>query len=125
MQKRPSTTLTIVSRVQDMLKHVSHWLVVTLLATASVQAQQQTITIGMVNNPDMLELKKLSTKFTEENPDIKLDWVILEENMLRQRITTDLTFGSGLLDLVFIGLYDAPIFAKRGYLRPIGELPAD
>src|SRR5271156_1655773 len=79
----------------------------------------------MVNNPDMLELKKLSTKFTEENPDIKLDWVILEENMLRQRITTDLTFGSGLLDLVFIGLYDAPIFAKRGYLRPIGELPAD
>jgi sorbitol/mannitol transport system substrate-binding protein len=79
----------------------------------------------MVNNPDMLELKKLSARFTEENPDIKLDWVILEENILRQRVTTDLAFGSGLFDLGFIGLYDAPIFAKQGYLRPIGELPAD
>jgi TRAP-type mannitol/chloroaromatic compound transport system permease large subunit len=37
-----------------MLKHVSHLLVVTLLATASVQAQAKTITIGMVNNPNML-----------------------------------------------------------------------
>jgi sorbitol/mannitol transport system substrate-binding protein len=44
---------------------------------------------------------------------------------LRQRVTTDVAQGSGQFDLVFIGLYDTPIFAKRGWLRPFENLPAD
>jgi sorbitol/mannitol transport system substrate-binding protein len=91
----------------------------------STVAQQTSVTIAAVNNPDMLELKKLSSKFLEQNPNISLNWVILEENILRQRITTDISTGSGQSDLVFLGLYEAPIFAKHGWLRPIGELPAD
>lgn len=62
---------------------------------------------------------------SSRKPDIKLDWVFLEENDLRQRVTTDLSFGSGQFDLVCIGLYDAPIFAKQGHLLPIENLPAD
>jgi sorbitol/mannitol transport system substrate-binding protein len=89
------------------------------------QAQQASVTIAAVNNPDMLELKKLSAKFLEQNPNISLNWVIVEENILRQRVTTDVSTGSGQFDLVFLGLYEAPIFAKRGWLQPIGELPAD
>jgi sorbitol/mannitol transport system substrate-binding protein len=90
-----------------------------------VQAQQTSVTIAAVNNPDMLELKKLSAKFLEQNPNISLNWVIVEENILRQRVTTDVSTGSGQFDLVFLGLYEAPIFAKRGWLQPIGALPAD
>ena len=41
----------------------------------------------------MLELKKLSAKFEEKNPDITLKWVIVEENILRQRVTTDVSTG--------------------------------
>ena len=88
-------------------------------------AEQKTVTICTVNNPDMIELKKLSPKFEEKNPDIKLNWVILEENVARQRITTDVSTGSGQFDIVFIGLYETPIFAKRGWLRPMENLPAD
>jgi sorbitol/mannitol transport system substrate-binding protein len=40
----------------------------------------------------------------------------MEENILRQRVTTDVSTGSGQFDLVFIGLYETPIFAKRGWL---------
>lgn len=90
-----------------------------------IQAQQTSVTIAAVNNPDMLELKKLSAKFLEQNPNISLNWVIVEENVLRQRVTTDVSTGSGQFDLVFLGLYEAPIFAKRGWLQPIGELSAD
>jgi sorbitol/mannitol transport system substrate-binding protein len=101
-------------------------LVFSLLFGAIVaQAQQTSVTIAAVNNPDMLELKKLSAKFLEQNPNISLNWVIVEENILRQRVTTDVSTGSGQFDLVFLGLYEAPIFAKRGWLQPIGELPAD
>ena len=96
-----------------------------LLTGVSVLAQQKTVTIATVNNPDMIELKKLSPKFEEKNPDIKLNWVIVEENVLRQRVTTDVSTGSGQFDIVFIGLYETPIFAKRGWLRPMGNLPSD
>jgi polyol transport system substrate-binding protein len=91
----------------------------------SALAQQKTVTIATVNNPDMIELKKLSPKFEEKNPDIKLNWVITEENTIRQRITTDVSTGSGQFDIVQIGLYETPIFAKRGWLRPMENLPAD
>ncbi len=96
-----------------------------LLFGAIAYAQQKEVTIATVNNPDMIELKRLSSKFTEKNPDIKLNWVIVEENVLRQRVTTDVSQGSGQFDIIFIGLYETPIFAKRGWLRPFENLPAE
>ena len=107
------------------MKHYLSALLLSLLLGAAAPAQQTSVTIAAVNNPDMLELKKLSSKFLEQNPNISLNWVIVEENILRQRVTTDVSTGSGQFDLVFLGLYEAPIFAKRGWLQPIGELPAD
>src|ERR1700722_4197137 len=94
------------------------------LSTAvSALAQQKTVTIAVVNNPDMIRLKRLASKFEENNPDIKLNWVVVEENVLRQRVTTDVSQGSGQFDLVYLGLYEAPIFAKRGWLKPIENVP--
>jgi len=96
-----------------------------LFGAVVVRAQQTSVTIAAVNNPDMLELKKLSAKFLEQHPEISLNWVIVEENILRQRVTTDVSTGSGQFDLVFIGLYEAPIFAKRKWLQPIGEVSSE
>jgi sorbitol/mannitol transport system substrate-binding protein len=98
---------------------------VILFTGFSALAQQKTITIATVNNPAMIELKKLSPKFEAENPDIKLNWVVVEENILRQRVTTDISTGSGQFDLVFIGLYETPIFAKRGWLKEMVNIPSD
>ena len=92
--------------------------------TGAAQAASSTVTIAAVNNPAMIELKKLSKGFEEKNPDIKLKWVVVEENVLRQRVTTDVATGSGQFDLVFLGLYEAPIFAKRGWLREFKDIPA-
>src|SRR5258708_12767211 len=86
-------------------------------------AQQKAITIAVVNNPDMIRLKKLSSKFEEQNPDIKLNWVVVEENVLRQRVTTDVSQASGQFDLVYLGLSEPPIFANRGWPRPLHNLP--
>ena len=65
-----------------------------LFTGVSAIAQQNTISIAVVNNADMIRLKKLSPKFEEKNPDIKLNWVIVEENVLRQKVTTDVSTGS-------------------------------
>src|SRR5215471_17481022 len=111
--------------ILKMMKRFAFPLLAILFTGSSVLAQQQTVTIATVNNPDMIELKKLSTKFEEKNPDIKLNWVIVEENVLRQRVTTDVSTGSGQFDAVYIGLYETPIFAKRGWLKEMANIPAD
>ena len=82
-----------------------------------------TVTIATINNPDMIELQKLSKTFETANPDIQLRWVTLEENVLRQRVTTDIATGSGQFDLMTIGAYEAPIWAKKNWLTAL-DLPA-
>jgi sorbitol/mannitol transport system substrate-binding protein len=95
-----------------------------LLASLAGAAEPTRVTIAAVNNPAMIELKKLSTKFEAANPNLKLNWVVAEENVLRQRVTTDISTGSGQFDLVFLGQYEAPIFAKGGWLREMRDFPA-
>src|ERR1700751_6138072 len=107
------------------MKCLASPLLAVLFTGVSVLAQQKTVTIATVNNPDMIELKKLSPKFEEKNPDIKLNWGIVEENVLRQRVTTDVTTGSGQFDAVYIGPYETPTFAKQGKLKEIANIPAD
>jgi sorbitol/mannitol transport system substrate-binding protein len=110
-----------------MINRIAPTLLSLVLAGVSALAQQRTVTIATANNPDMIELKKLSPKFEAANPDIKLNWVVVEENVLRQRVTTDVSTASGQFDLVFIGLYETPIFAKRGWLKEMVmvNFPAD
>src|ERR1022692_4855937 len=107
-----------------MSKHLAFLLIALLAARSGAAAEQKAVTIAAVNNPAMIELKKLSETFEAQNPDIKLYWVVVEENVLRQRITTDISTGSGQFDLVFLGLYETPIFAKRGWLREMKDIPA-
>ena len=93
------------------------------LSTAAAVAQAQTVTIGTVNNGDMIIMQRLSDQFEQEHPDISLDWVVLEENVLRQRLTTDIATGSGQFDVATIGTYEVPIWAKQGWLTPLDDLP--
>ena len=71
----------------------------------------------------MKRIQALSGAFTSENPDIKLEWVTLDENTLRQRVTTDIATGSGRFDIVTIGAFEAPIWAKRGWLSALSSMP--
>lgn len=83
------------------------------------------LTIATVNNGDMVVMQDLSSKFEAENPDIELRWVVLEENILRQRTTTDVASQGGQFDVLTIGSYETPIWAKRGWLKPLDNLPAE
>jgi ABC-type glycerol-3-phosphate transport system substrate-binding protein len=96
------------------------------LISASFAAQAQTkLTIATVNNGDMIIMQKLSSAFEKANPDIKLDWVVLEENVLRQRVTTDIATKGGSFDVMTIGAYEAPIWGKQGWLVPLDDFSAD
>ncbi len=96
-----------------------------LLAAAMPQARaDSTVTIATVNNGDMVVMQKLSPNFEKQHPDIHLRWVVLEENVLRQRVTTDIATKAGQFDILTIGNYEVPIWAKQGWLAPMDNLPA-
>lgn len=88
-------------------------------------AQAETLTIATVNNGDMIRMQKLTDDFTSKNPDIQLEWVTLEENVLRQRVTTDIATKGGQYDIMTIGTYEVPIWAKQGWLLPLDNLGPD
>ena len=91
-------------------------LALTLAATA---AYAETVTIATVNNGDMVRMQKLTQDFTDKNPDITLEWVTLEENVLRQRVTQDIATDGGQFDVMTIGTYEVPIWAAQGWLKPL------
>ncbi|ANG63604.1 sugar ABC transporter substrate-binding protein [Marinobacterium aestuarii] len=95
------------------------------IALASLGANAATVTIGTVNNGDMIRMQELSSAFEATHPDITLEWVVLEENVLRQRLTTDIATGGGQFDVMTIGMYETPIWGKKGWLAPMDNLPAD
>ena len=95
----------------------------TLLASQALAAT--TLTIATVNNGDMVRMQKLSDDFKAKNPDIDLEWVILEENVLRQKVTTDIATKGGQYDVMTIGTYEVPIWAKQEWLVPLDNLGSD
>ncbi len=91
----------------------------------ALAAHAETLTIATVNNGDMIRMQKLTDDFAAKNPGIELQWVTLEENVLRERVTTDIATKGGQYDVMTIGTYEVPIWAKQGWLLPLDNLGAD
>ncbi len=83
-----------------------------------------TITVAVVNNPDQRKLLQLSDQFSAAYPNIQLSFVMLPENELRARVTTDITTNTGSFDIVQVGTYDTPVFAKNNWLASVDDLMA-
>jgi sorbitol/mannitol transport system substrate-binding protein len=96
-------------------------------ALASTAIAETKLTIATVNNGDMIRMQGLTDDFTKANPDISLEWVTLEENVLREKVTTDIAAKGGQFDVLTIGTYEVPIWGKKGWLVPLTEVddPAD
>ncbi len=92
--------------------------------TLSLPAQT-TVTIATVNNGDMVLMQKLSKLFESDHPGVILNWIVLEENILREKTTTDVAAHGGQYDVVTIGPLEVPIWGRRGWLLSLNDrLPA-
>ncbi|MBQ1763933.1 MAG: extracellular solute-binding protein, partial [Aquincola sp.] len=87
-------------------------------AAGAAQAATELV-IATVNNGHMIEMQKLTPQFEKAYPDIKLKWVTLEEGTLRSRVTTDIATKGGQFDVMTIGMYETPIWAKKGWLKEL------
>jgi sorbitol/mannitol transport system substrate-binding protein len=87
-----------------------------LLANAHAATE---LVVATVNNGHMIEMQKLTKHFEQANPSIKVKWITLDESELRKRVTNDITSQGGQFDVTTIGMYETPIWAKKGWLREL------
>ena len=84
----------------------------------------ETITIATVNNGDMIRMQGYTDDFTAKTGH-EVEWVTLEENVLRQRVTTDISTKGGAFDIMTIGMYETPIWGANGWLVGLNDLSAE
>lgn len=94
------------------------------LGLAAGMATADEITIATVNNGDMITMQELAPAW-EEATGNTINWVVLEENVLRQRTTQDIATNGGSFDIMFIGAYEAPIWGANGWLESLNDFADD
>jgi sorbitol/mannitol transport system substrate-binding protein len=77
-----------------------------------------TITVATVNNPDMIVMEELSSQFTKETG-ININWVVLPENEIRQKVTEDVAMGAGEFDIVTIGILEVKNWVNYEWIVPL------
>ena len=95
-----------------------------LASVATTAASAEEITIATVNNNDMIVMQGLAPQW-EEATGNTINWVVLEENVLRQRTTQDIATDGGSFDIMFIGAYETPIWGANGWLTSLNDFADD
>lgn len=76
------------------------------------------LTIAIVNNGHMINMQTVAEAYTAETG-IELNWVSLEEGVLREQVTSDTATGGGQYDVINIGMQEAPIWGAAGWIEPL------
>lgn len=103
-------------------RHVLTLLVAILCAAPARPADTETVVplvIATVNNGQMRQLQALGREFERTHPGVRLRWVTLDEKTLRSVVSADLATHGGQFDVVTIGNYEAAIWPRRGWLKPL------
>jgi sorbitol/mannitol transport system substrate-binding protein len=85
----------------------------------ALQARAAEILVATVDNGQMAIMQKLTPYFEKANPDIRIKWVTLTEETLRARVTADIVSKGGQFDVMTIGMYETPIWGKKGWLKEL------
>lgn len=79
----------------------------------------------MVNNPQMLDLQKLTASDFTKDTGIKVNFTVLPENDVRDKISQEFSSQAGTYDVASISNYEAPIYGKNGWLAPMDDTVAE
>ena len=75
------------------------------------------LNVLMVGNPQMEDIQKLTADNFTKQTGIEVNFTILPENELRDKVTQDVATGAGQYDVLTVGAYEVPIWAKNGWLK--------
>jgi sorbitol/mannitol transport system substrate-binding protein len=81
----------------------------------------QSINVLMVANPQMTDIEKLTADTFTKQTGIKVNYTVLPENELRDKVTQDVATQAGQYDVATVGMYEVPIWNKNGWLHELGS----
>jgi sorbitol/mannitol transport system substrate-binding protein len=68
----------------------------------------------------MVDIEKLTKDSFTKDTGIKVNYTVLPENELRDKVTQDVATGAGQYDVATVGAYEVPIWAGNGWLKDVG-----
>ncbi|MFD8352818.1 ABC transporter substrate-binding protein [Streptomyces coelicoflavus] len=82
------------------------------------------INVLMVNNPQMVELQKLTADHFTKDTGIKVNFTVLPENDVRDKISQDFANQAGQYDVATLSNYEIPIYARNAWLHEMNTYVA-
>lgn len=79
----------------------------------------KSINVLMVANPQMTDIQKLTADTFTKDTGITVNYTVLPENELRDKVTQDVATQGGQYDVATVGMYEVPIWAKNGWLHEL------
>ncbi|WP_460460242.1 ABC transporter substrate-binding protein [Angustibacter peucedani] len=81
----------------------------------------KSVNVLMVNNPQMLALQKLTADNFTKQTGITVNYTVLPENDVRDKISQEFSSQAGQYDVASISNYEVPFYAKNGWLAPLDD----
>ena len=91
---------------------------------AAKAADGGSITVAIVDNPTMKDIQTLTPDNFTKTTGIKVNYVSLNEQTLREQVTKSVGSGAAQYDVVMIGPYEAPQFGANGWLQDLTAMAA-
>ncbi len=84
------------------------------------------INVLMVNNPQMVDLQRLTAKNFTQETGINVNFTVLPENDVRDKISQEFSSQAGQYDVASLSNFEIPIYAKSKWIAPLdGYLAKD
>ncbi|HET7477054.1 MAG TPA: sugar ABC transporter substrate-binding protein [Dermatophilaceae bacterium] len=84
----------------------------------------KSVNVLMVNNPQMLALQKLTAGNFTKDTGITVNFTVLPENDVRDKISQEFSSQAGQYDVATVSNYEIPFYAKNGWLSPLDDTVA-
>jgi len=84
------------------------------------------INVLMVNNPQMIDLQRLTAEHFTKDTGISVNFTVLPENDVRDKISQEFSSQAGQYDVASLSNFEIPIYAGSGWIAPLdGYIAAD
>ena len=82
------------------------------------------INVLMVNNPQMVDLQQLTAEHFTEETGITVNFTVLPENDVRDKISQEFSSQAGQYDVATLSNFEIPIYAKAKWIAPLDDFIA-
>jgi sorbitol/mannitol transport system substrate-binding protein len=79
------------------------------------------IDVLMVNNPQMIDLQRLTADHFTRETGISVNYTVLPENDVRDKISQEFSSQAGQYDVASLSNFEIPIYAKSKWIAPLDD----